>query len=207
MRERDGVRALLLAASLGLAMAVGAAEPAKSVGGWSPESLDASVNPCDDFFQYACGGWIKANPIPADQARWGTFNALADRNRDTLKAILDAASPDDPKRTPAQQQIGDFYATCMDEPAIEKAGAAAVKPELDRLAAVKAKADLPAVVAQLHAAGTGRLLRLRLRAGFQGRDPRDRHHRPGGPRPARSRLLLQRRREIEGAAQEVRWPT
>ncbi len=155
MWERDGVRALLLAASLGLAVGAGAAEPAKSVGGWSPESLDTSVNPCDDFFQYACGGWNKANPIPADQARWGTFNALADRNRDTLKAILDTASPEDPKRSQAQQQIGDFYATCMDEAAIEKAGAAAVKPEFDRLAAVKSKADLPAVVAQFHAAGTG----------------------------------------------------
>ncbi len=155
MRQRYGVGAQFLGAGLGLAVAVGAAEPAKSVGGWSQASLDTSVSPCDDFFQYACGGWNKANPIPADQARWGTFSALADRNRDTLKAILEAASREDPKRTATGRQIGDFYATCMDEPAIEKAGAAALSPELDRLFALKTKADLPAVVAQLHAAGTG----------------------------------------------------
>ncbi len=155
MRERYGARALLLGAGLGLAVVAGAAEPAKSIGGWSRQSLDTSVDACVDFFQYACGGWHKSNPIPADQARWGTFNALADRNRDTLKAILDAASPEDPQRSGTQRQIGDFYATCMHEPAIEKAGAAALKPQLDRLATLRAKAELPALVAGLHAAGTG----------------------------------------------------
>jgi len=155
MRQLCGARMFLLGVSLGLTAAAGAAEPGRSVGGWSPESLDTSAKPCDNFFQYACGGWNKANPIPGDQADWGTFNVLADRNRETLKAILEAASPNDPRRVATQRQIGDFYATCMDEPAIEKAGAAALTPGLDRLAALKTKAELPAVVAELHAAGTG----------------------------------------------------
>jgi endothelin-converting enzyme/putative endopeptidase len=154
MRQRmiTGPAAALVLACASLA---GAAEPAKSVGGWSPASLDTSVAPCDDFFQFACGGWNKANPIPDDQSRWGTFNVLADRNRDTLKQILTEATAAGAAASPVQRQIGDFYATCMDEPAVEKTGAAAVKPELDRVAAVKTKAELPALVAHLHAAGTG----------------------------------------------------
>src|SRR5512144_811799 len=77
-----------------------------------PKNMDASVKPCDDFYQYADGGWIKANPVPADKSRWGGFEELADRNRDTLKAILDEVSA---KQTwPAgsiEQKVGDFYAS------------------------------------------------------------------------------------------------
>ena len=145
-----------MGAGLGLALAAGAAEPAKSVGGWSPESLDTSVNPCDDFFQYACGGWNKANPIPGDQASWGTFNVLADRNRDTLRSILEAASPERPEArrdaAPDRRLLRDLHG---------RAGASrrrARRPSgrsSTGSAAVKTKADLPALVAQLHASGIG----------------------------------------------------
>ncbi|HET7292706.1 MAG TPA: M13 family metallopeptidase, partial [Vicinamibacteria bacterium] len=141
--------ALFLGGAL-LAGSAHAAEPAK--GGFSLSSLDATANPCEDFFQYACGGWIQANPIPADEPRWGTFNALADRNRETLKAILEeaagSASP-----SPNQRLIGDFYGACMDEPALEKKGATPLRAELDRVAAIEDKAALPALVAHLHTIG------------------------------------------------------
>ena len=112
----------------------------------------------------------------------------------------------DPKRAPTQQQIGDFYATCMDEPAIEKAGAAAVRPELDRLAALTSKADLPAVVAQLHAAGTGVFFGFGSEQDFKDATRVLAITGQGGLGLARSRLLLPRRREVEGAAREVRGP-
>ena len=86
-----------------LALGTGAAEPGK--GGFSVSSLDTSANPCEDFFQYSCGGWIEANPIPSDEPRWGTFNALADRNREVLKSILEEAVTSS-KPTKEQALIG-----------------------------------------------------------------------------------------------------
>src|SRR5262245_22559512 len=115
-----------------LALGAGAAEPGK--GGFSVSSLDASVNPCEDFFQYSCGGWIEANPIPSDEPRWGTFNALADRNREIVKTILEEAVASG-KPTKEQALIGGFYGACMDETALEKKGGAPLRSELDRIAA------------------------------------------------------------------------
>ena len=78
-------------------------------------ALDKTVDPCEDFYEYACGSWRKNNPIPSDQARWGRFNELAEYNRQLLREILEKASANNPKRDPITQKIGDFYASCMDE--------------------------------------------------------------------------------------------
>jgi len=78
--------------------------------------VDKSVKPCNDFFQFACGGWLAKNPVPPEYAIWGRFNELADRNQQTLKKILESASAAK-KRDPIHQKIGDFYASCMDEAA------------------------------------------------------------------------------------------
>jgi endothelin-converting enzyme/putative endopeptidase len=131
-----------------LALGAGAVEPAK--GGFSVSSLDTRANPCEDFFQYSCGGWIEANPIPSDEPRWGTFNALADRNREIVKAILEEAVAS-AKPTKEQALIGGFYGACMDETALETKGGAPLRSELDRIAAIKDKGALPAAVAHLHA--------------------------------------------------------
>jgi putative endopeptidase len=117
------------------------------------DAMDRTVDPCADFYQFSCGNWLKNNPIPSDQARWGRFNELAENNRLILRDILDGVSAPSPQRNANDQKIGDFYASCMDEEAIEKKGILALKPELDRIAQIKTKVDLPAYLAYLHVSG------------------------------------------------------
>jgi putative endopeptidase len=117
-------------------------------------ALDKSADPCVDFYQFACGGWKKNNPIPSDQPIWSRFGELAERNRIVLRGILEDAGKAT-NRTPNQQKIGDYYATCIDEDAINKKGIAVLKPEFDRINGLKDKAGLPALLAHLHSQGIG----------------------------------------------------
>ncbi len=116
-------------------------------------AMDKSVDPCDDFYQYACGTWRKNNPIPSDQSRWGRFNELADYNRQFLHNILEKESANDPKRTPVMQKIGDMYQSCMDETTVNAKGSTPLKPELDRIAAIQDKDQLMDSIAYLHSFG------------------------------------------------------
>ncbi|MBI4877874.1 MAG: M13 family metallopeptidase [Acidobacteria bacterium] len=118
--------------------------------GFDPVWLDRSADPCTDFYRFACGIWIQKNPIPSDESRWGRFNALSERNQSILREILEAAAS-----AANGQKIGDHYASCMDEAAIERLGAKPLQPELDRVATLKDKAGLAPLVARLHAAGVG----------------------------------------------------
>jgi endothelin-converting enzyme/putative endopeptidase len=105
--------------------------------------MDRTADPCVDFYQYVCGGWMKNNPIPADQAAWDVYAKLSDENRQFLWGILE----EDAKlthRTPAQQKIGDYYAACMDTDAINARGLAPLQPELDRIAAISDRDQLAA---------------------------------------------------------------
>jgi endothelin-converting enzyme/putative endopeptidase len=117
------------------------------------DSLDKTVDPCADFFQYACGTWRQKNPIPPDQSRWGRFNQLAEYNRQVLHEILEKASADDPKRNVVTRMIGDFYHSCMDEAAVNKRGREPIQPDLARIAAIKNPAAVIETVARLHAQG------------------------------------------------------
>ena len=124
--------------------------PSGTMAGFDVSALDKSVNPCSDFYQYACGTWLKNNPIPPDQASWGRFGELAERNRVVLHTILDKAASPEGARSPLTKQIGDYYASCMDETAIERKGIIALKPELDRIAGLNSKAAFTAEIARLH---------------------------------------------------------
>jgi putative endopeptidase len=116
----------------------------------SLDQVDKSLDPCSDFFQYACSKWVKANPIPPDQGSWGTFNSLALWNIAAVHNTLEEAAQPSPNRTPVQQKVGDYYASCMDEDAINKAGIAPLKSELDRIAGLKNKSQLPEALASIH---------------------------------------------------------
>jgi putative endopeptidase len=120
-------------------------------------NMDKMANPCVDFYQYACGTWMANNPIPADQSAWATYSVLADQNRAVLRGILEKASVNDPKRSPTEQKIGDFYASCMDEPAIEKLGAKPLDPDLKRIDAIKSKDAIVDALVQLHRIGVDAL--------------------------------------------------
>jgi putative endopeptidase len=130
---------------------------AQSGPGFSTSNMDMTANPCLDFYQYACGTWMANNPIPPDQSRWGTFDALADRNRAVLHGILEKASADDPKRSAVEQKIGDFYASCMDESAIDQLGIKPLEPELKRIEAINSKDQIADELVRLHPLGVGAL--------------------------------------------------
>jgi endothelin-converting enzyme/putative endopeptidase len=121
-------------------------------------SMDKSADPCVDFYQYTCGGWMKNNPIPPDQPGWSVYGKLTTDNERFLWGILDELSKNTSGRSPTQQKIGDFFASCMNEPAIEKLGAAPLKPRLDTIAAVKTSQDLAVALAREHLANDTRSL-------------------------------------------------
>ena len=118
--------------------------------GLDVSAMDRSADPCVDFYQYACGGWMKNNPIPADQARWSVYGKLALENRRYLWGILEDLSRRQDGRNANQQKIGDYFGACMDERAIEERGAAPLKPWLDQVAALRSQRELPALLARLH---------------------------------------------------------
>ena len=121
-------------------------------GGVDLDAMDRTVNPCQDFYKFACGNWMKENPIPAQYAVWGRFQELANHNQEVLRQILeDSAKHQD--RSPIDQKIGAFYGSCMDEAAAEKKGDKPLLPEIDRIREMKNKSDLAAVVAGLHHQG------------------------------------------------------
>lgn len=115
--------------------------------GFNLNTIDKSADPCTDFYQYACGGWLKTNEIPADRSRWGSFDELEERNITVLKGILEKDSTENASRTANQQKIGDYYESCMDEKTVNSRGLEPLKPELARIAAISDKKTLMKVAA------------------------------------------------------------
>ena len=112
--------------------------------------VDRSLDPCADFYQFACKKWMAKNRIPPDQVNWWLGTKLMLWDQAVVHTILEKASADDPQRNPIQQKIGDFYASCMNEDEINKRTFDPVKPELDRINAIKNKNQLPREIAHLH---------------------------------------------------------
>jgi putative endopeptidase len=118
-------------------------------------NIDQSVDPCVDFYQYACGNWIKNNPLPPDHSYWGSFPQIGAYNESILGEILEKASKDDPKRSPLMKKIGDFYATCMDQQAADRKGYDPIKPDLALISSIKDKGEMFEVMARLEGHGAG----------------------------------------------------
>jgi putative endopeptidase len=117
------------------------------------DNIDKTVDPCVDFFQYACGNWLAKHPIPADRSNYGTGQMVFDQNLDALHEALEVAANPTTKRSAAEQRVGDYYAACMDERGINAAGIKPLQPELARINAISSKAGLAGEIAHLQSIG------------------------------------------------------
>jgi putative endopeptidase len=110
-------------------------------------SMDRSVDPCTDFFHYACGAWIRKNPIPPDEPRWDVYAKLGYDNELFLWGILDEAAGKPEGRTALQQKIGDYFHACMDEGAAEQAQSAPLKQDLEAISGLRSVRGLAGLIA------------------------------------------------------------
>jgi len=122
--------------------------------GYDRASLDPNTSACTDFFQYANGGWMAANPIPGAYPSWGVANVLDEKNRTLLREILEAAAKNtSAAKDSSEQKVGDYYATCMDEAKIEAEGLTPLAAEFDRIAKLKNVKMLQEEVEHFHSMG------------------------------------------------------
>src|SRR5258706_2651279 len=110
-------------------------------------AMDRTIDPCVDFYAYSCGGWMKKNPIPPDQSNWGAYSKLQDDTLAQLRGLLESAAQGGAARSADEQMIGDYYAACMDEGAVEALGTKPLAPTVAEIMALKDKRELAAWVA------------------------------------------------------------
>ena len=144
------MRQLLLATCV---LALGSS--AASHAGIDPATFDPAVKPQDDFFRFVNGGWLKTAVIPPEQATWGAFIELRERNNKILRDICERAAANGGNGTPIERMVGDFYASGMDEAAINAAGIAPLQAEFEHIAAIQSPADVLMGMAFLHSRGVG----------------------------------------------------
>jgi putative endopeptidase len=150
---RQVFRALAITLGLATSAAAQTAVPIQTTP-LDPANLDRSVSACTDFYQFANGGWVKRNPVPAAYSRWGSFDQLQENNQSNLLTILRGASASgNAQASEDLRKLAVFYTSCMDSAGAERAGAQPIKAELDRIDAIKNRAQLEAEVARLHSRG------------------------------------------------------
>jgi putative endopeptidase len=168
MRNRKDPKRLTVALMIVLGLVLGVVGLWASPGtadqpnswGFDTANLDKSCKPCDDFYQFAMGGWMKANPIPPEYSSWGTFTQLADKNQQNLRQILEAAATAKAALGTNEQKIGDFYASCMDTNAIDASGGKPIESELARISNIHSPADLQSEAQRLQARSVNALFRF-----------------------------------------------
>jgi len=168
-------RGPLLAAALALAGGASAADrPLHELPytpGLDPAAMDRAVDPCADFYAYSCGGWQKRNPIPADQAGWSVYAKAATENRQFLWGLLEeAARKPDAERTADERKVGDYFAACMDEGAVEKAGAAPLRADLAAIDRLSSRGELARLLGRLHLSADGILFDFGSAQSFENSD-------------------------------------
>ncbi|MFM8433090.1 MAG: M13 family metallopeptidase [Bacteroidota bacterium] len=132
-------------------------------------NIDSSFAPGTDFFQFANGGWLKRNPIPDDQVRWGTFNILRDNNKSNLRDIAEEASNKSKLKPGSPEQlVGDFWKSAMDTSSIEKAGYSAIKPEWQRIDSIRDLKGVLSFAADMQFYGASPLFGF-----YAGQDPKN----------------------------------
>ena len=150
-----GLIATLIAGSAGAQGSYRQTKPLDTI------NLDTTCAPCTNFFEFANGGWLKANPIPPAYSQWGSFNELAEQNNEKLKVVLDdAAAHRTSAKDPDVRKVGNYYAACMDSSAIEKAGYQPIEASLRQVAAINTPADVKNYLISEAALGRGILFRF-----------------------------------------------
>ena len=159
--HRNATSLLIGLVSLALAHGSAPAQPAPSAGETSApavptfdaSALDRNADPCVNFYKFACGSWMATHPIPPDKTRWGRFDELAERNREVLHQILESYVKPQSVADAVQRKVGDYYASCMDEAAIESVGTQPLRPEFRRIDAIHDRSGLLEEVAHLETQG------------------------------------------------------
>jgi putative endopeptidase len=128
--------------------------------GFDTANLDRSCKPCDDFFQFAMGGWMKNNPIPPEYSSWGSFTVLADKNQQALRQILETAEKTNATAASNERKIGDFYASCMDTAVIDAAGTKPIDATMRRITEITNARELQMLAARLQQQGVGVMFRF-----------------------------------------------